>query len=185
MATSEREVGRDWGSVSSTTRIPRFARPWERTGYQRIWLRVATSEWRTLAVVPAEDGMPTHDVANLIMTLGVFHGESIGVLDFRYVRVNRALDAIRTAESQLEPGERLIFATRSIRENLATIPLARATDGVILCVSLGSTSMRLATETIEQIGKERFLGSIVVRVESDDASARKVTPSQRRLEERC
>jgi hypothetical protein len=164
---------------------PRFARPWERADYQRIWMRVASRDWRTLAIVPAEDGMSTYDVAHLIVTLGAFHGESIGVFDFREVRMNRALEVLEEAELQLERGERIVFATRSIRENLATIPLARATDGAVLCVSLGSTSMRFAEETIEQIGKDRFLGSILVRAPDVEAPDRPVTSLQRRLEARC
>jgi hypothetical protein len=179
------EFDRDFESARSRTPTQQFARPWERASYQRIWLRVATYDWRTLTVVPAEDGMPTYDVANLIMMLGASHGESIGVLDFRDVRTNRALDAIRTAESQLDPGDRLVFAARSIRENLATIPLTRATDSAILCVSIGSTSMQFAAETIEQIGKEHFIGSILVRASSDAAKPRPVTPAQRRLEAGC
>ena len=123
--------------------------------------------------------------ATFFVALGASYGESIGVFDFRDVRMNRALDVIKAVEQQIERGERLVFATRSIRQNMATIPLARATDGAILCVSMGSTSMRLAGETIEQIGKDRFIGSILVRPSSDEGKARPVTPSEWRLEAPC
>ena len=182
-ATGEFESERE--GARSRTPTTQIARPWERASYQRIWLRLASCDWRTLAVVPAEDDMPTYDVANLIMMLGASHGESIGVLDFRDVRTKRALDAIRAAESQLDPSERVVFAARSIRENLATIPLGRATDCAILCVSIGSTSMDFAAETIEQIGKDRFIGSILVRPSFNKDKNRPVTPSERRLEARC
>jgi hypothetical protein len=43
------------------------------------------------------------------------------------------------------------------------IPVARAADAVIICVSLGSTSFRDAKEVIEIVGRERVIGSIVVR----------------------
>jgi hypothetical protein len=185
MAESERGAGRERQRPVPPKHSPRSARPWERAEYQRIWLRVTSRDWRTLAVVPGEDGMSTLDVAQLITALGASHGESIGVFDFRDVRMSRALEVIREAEQQLERGERLIFATRSIRENVATIPLARATDGAVLCVSLGSTSMRFAEETIEQIGKDRFLGSLLVRAPNVEAPARPVTSLQNRLEARC
>jgi hypothetical protein len=185
MAVSERDVGGERQRTMPPKQTPRFAHPWERADYQRIWMRVSSCDWRTLAVVPGEDGMSTYDVAHLIMVLGVSHGESIGVFDFRDVRANRALEVIKAAEHQIERGERLIFATRSIRENMATIPLARATDGAVLCVSIGSTAMRFATETIEQIGKDRFFGSLLVRAPNIEVPGRRATSLQRRLEARC
>ena len=141
---------------------PPSARPWDRAEYQRLWLRMESRAWRTLAIVPGEDGMSTFEVANLIMSIGAYHGESIGLFDFRNVTVPRVLDVIEDVSRRMAPGERLLFATRSIRENLATIPLARATDGVVLCVSLGSTKLGFVEETVDQIGRDRFLGSIVV-----------------------
>lgn len=151
----------DEPAVSSRPYSP--ARPWDRAEYQRLWLHMQSRTWRTLAIVPAEDGMQTYDVASLLMTVGVHHGESIGVFDFRSITMNRVLHTIEAACSQVAEGERLIFAARSIKENLATIPLARASDAVVLCVSMGSTPIRQVEETIEQIGKERFLGSMLIR----------------------
>src|SRR6185312_7003214 len=175
METSEREVGEEHRFTMPPKHTTQVTRPWDRADYQRIWMRVASRDWQTLAVVPVEDGISTVDVANLIVALGASYGESIGVFDFRDVRMNRALDVIKAVEQQIERGERLVFATRSIRQNMATIPLARATDGAILCVSMGSTSMRLAGETIEQIGKDRFLGSLLVRAPDRDAPAHPAT----------
>lgn len=183
MPSSEQDFERELSG--GATRPSRIARPWEQDEYQRIWLQMVSRDWRTLAIVPAEEGMSTYDVANLVMALGASHGESIGVYDFRDVRVNRVIEVVRGARSQLERGERLIFATRSIRENLATIPLARATDGAILCVSIGSTSMGLAAETIDQIGKERFIGSLLVRAPRDEAGDRPATGGERRLPASC
>ena len=183
MQASERGAERERSATASLP--PWSARPWERGEYQRIWLQMACRAWRTLAVVPAEEGMSTLDVAKLVMALGVAQGESIGVFDFRDVRVNRVADALRGARSQLDDGERLVFPTRSIRENLATIPLARATDAAVLCVSLGSTSMELAAETVGQIGKERFIGSILVRGPRSEAPDPRGIEQRRRLEARC
>jgi UDP:flavonoid glycosyltransferase YjiC (YdhE family) len=69
---------------------------------------------------------------------------------------------LEVTQELVRRGQRVVFATRSTSKSLATIPLARAADRVILCVSLGSTSIRVVEETIEQIGKERFLGSMLV-----------------------
>jgi hypothetical protein len=185
METSEREVGEEHRFTTPPRRSPQITRPWDRAEYQRLWMRVASRDWQTLAVVPVEDGVSTVDVANLIVALGASHGESIGVFDFRDVQMGRALEVIKAAERQLERGERLVFATRSIRANIATIPLARATDGAVLCVSIGSTRMSLAAETIEQIGREHFIGSILVRSPGDEASAHPADNRLRSLAVRC
>src|SRR4051812_35608871 len=162
MMPSNIDSVRSYQRSHTTSRPPRAAR-WDRAEYQQLWLRMESRAWRTLTVVPAEHWMSTYDVASLIMAVGVHHGESIGIFDFRDVGMNRVLAVIEAACQQMRREERIIFAARSIKENLATIPLARATDCVVLCASIGSTPIRLAEEAIAQIGKERFLGSILVR----------------------
>jgi hypothetical protein len=119
------------------------------------------------------------------MALGVHHGESIGVFDFRDVRGCKVVDALAAAFGQMRPGDRMVFAARSISENLATIPLARATDGAVLCVSIGSTSIRCVEETIAQIGKERFLGSLVIHGLGDGVPVAPPMSWYRLLEARC
>jgi hypothetical protein len=59
-------------------------------------------------------------------------------------------------------GTRIVFATRSASTSLATVPVARAADCVILCVSLGSTRLDAVRTTIEQIGRKHFMGSLLV-----------------------
>jgi hypothetical protein len=162
-------------------RSQRSVRPWDRAEYQRLWLRMERRDWRTLAIVPGEEGMSTYEVASLIMSLGVHHGESIGLFDFRDIQIPRVVPVLESACGRMGQGERILFATRSIRENLATIPLARATDGVVLCVSLGSTDLGFVEETIDQIGRDRFLGSIVVRAPRPAPPAPPVTSWRRRL----
>jgi hypothetical protein len=175
MTESDDWAARDRTKPPRASRSPRAAR-WDRAEYQRLWLSMESRAWRTLAVVPAEEDLCTYEIAKLIMSLGVHHGESIGLFDFRNVMLNQAIAIARAACEQTSPDERLIFAARSIRENLATIPLARAVDGVILCASIGSTSIGLVEETIDQIGKDRFLGSILVRRPPEPPPSRPLAP---------
>jgi hypothetical protein len=158
------------------------ARLWERPEYQRLWLQIEHHAWRTIALVPGEIGLPTYEVASLLTAIGAHYGTPIGVFDLRDVRLNRALAVIARACEEMRVGERILFATRTIRENLATIPVARASDGVILCVAIGSTPLRLVEETIEQVGRDRFLGSLVVRAPAQGPRASSPEDSRRRLE---
>lgn len=136
--------------------------PWDRPDCQRIWLGTQLREWRTLAIVPADEGLSAYEVASLIMALGLHHGEPIGVADLRDVGLNRVRASLEVVDVHVGRGERVVLATSAITSNLATIALARAADAAVLCVSLGSTSLAVARETIDQIGKEHFLGSVLL-----------------------
>lgn len=74
-----------------------------------------------------------------------------------------------TAERMLEKfaeqqgaNMRFIFAVDSIIERTYTIPLCRTVDTVILCLALGMTSFKAVTRTVEIIGRERIMGSIIL-----------------------
>jgi hypothetical protein len=112
--------------------------------------------------VPGDDQTSTFEVANLIARLALDHGEAIRVADIRALRmkhVDAFLEGIRWEASQ---GTRVIFATSSASASLATVPVARAADCVILCVSLGSTALSAVRDTIEHVGRKHFLGSLLV-----------------------
>jgi hypothetical protein len=130
---------------------------------QRIWLSTQRHAWRTLALVPVDEGVSAYEAASLITTLGVHHGESIHLADLRGLRLNRVPAFLQVCALMVSRGQRVVFATRSINDNLATIPLARAAEAVILCVAIGSTRIGLVEDAIAQIGKERFIGSMLIR----------------------
>lgn len=155
--------------------------PWDRPDCQRIWLGTQLKDWRTLAIVPADEQLSTYEVASLIMALGLHNGEPIGVADLRDVGLNRVRASMEVVEVHVGRGERVVLATSAITTNLATIALARAADAAVLCVSFGSTSLALARETIDQIGKEHFLGSVLLH--QSDVKPRRVKRSRRVAEQ--
>jgi hypothetical protein len=57
----------------------------------------------------------------------------------------------------------MVVALRSIFENPTAAPIAKQTDAVLLCIALGETNFKSAEETIAAVGRERVLGSIVLR----------------------
>jgi len=131
--------------------------------WQRVWLRAQSRDWRTLALVPADDGVSAFDVAHVIARLALEQGEFIHVADVRDLRlahVDAFLDGTRWDAAE---GDRIVFATRPSAGALVAVRLARAADCAILCASLGSTSLGSIRDTVEQIGREHFLGSLLVR----------------------
>lgn len=145
---------------------------WDRDDWQRMWFRTQSRDWRMLALVPGDDHTSTFDVANLIARLALDHGESVRVADVRALRPKHVDGFLEGARWEADKGTRIVFATRSVSTNAATVPLARAADCVILCASLGSTSLTSIKDTIEQVGRKHFLGSLLVQATTKSASMR-------------
>jgi len=147
---------------------------WDRADWQRMWLRTQTLGWRTLALVPGDDQTSTLPVANLIARLALDHGESVRVADLRALRPKHVDAFLEASRSEATQGTRIVFATRSVSTSLGTVPVARAADCAILCVSLGSTSLASIKDTIDQVGRKHFLGSLLVRATTKSASPKRM-----------
>jgi hypothetical protein len=162
---------------------PHAADCWDHADLQRIWLGTQSRAWRTLAVVPVDAGMSSYEAANLITMLGLHQGESVGLADLRNAELSRVGPFLELVATMVNRGQRVVFATRSITENLATIQLARAADAVILCVSIGSTPIGLVEEAIKQIGKDRFIGSMLIQRSGAGIPAVPPTSARKLLEQ--
>jgi hypothetical protein len=156
---------------------------WDRADWQRMWVRTRSVEWRTLALVPAEDHTSTLGVANLIACLALDHGEQVRVADMRALMPKHVDALLMGIRPEVNDGSRVIFAARSASTSAATVPIARAADCAILCVSLGSTSMASIRDTIEQIGRKHFLGSLIVRSSSSQPGPAGRSSSRRSTED--
>ena len=157
-----------------------LASSWCRADWQRLWLGTQTRPWRTLAVIAGDGDTSSFEVASLITGLGLQHGQPTQLADVRNVSLNRVDSIIRLAGEVIVAGDRIVFAARSIAENLATIPIARFADCVLLCASLGSSSLALIEETVAQVGRDRFLGSVLLKNPGEAVVT--VTPESQRLE---
>jgi hypothetical protein len=147
---------------------PRYIREyWNDPNWQKIWLAIQAKDWRSLAIVPSSHELSTLELAQALVDVGWQHrGLPIGLADLRNVTLPYIDSVIDEVRGHIYGGERVLIALRSVFENPATVPIAQAADGALLCVSLGHTKITRAEETIEQVGKDRFLGSIIVRSES-------------------
>jgi len=145
---------------------------WNDPDWQKVWLALQAKEWRSLAIVPGNNGLSTLDVAQALVDVGWQHrGLPIGLADLRNVSLPYIDSVIDEVRAHVYGGQRVLLALRSIFENPATVPIAQSADGALLCVGLGKTRISGAEETIEQVGKARFVGSIIVRERSKGDSA--------------
>jgi hypothetical protein len=136
---------------------------------ERIWFSAQALEWRSLALVPASDGVGVVQLASAFSALGFRdRGESIGVADLRDVPSPNLRGPVEIIRWHVRRGERVILALSPCSSSAATVPLVRAADCAILCVALGATRITEANETVEQVGGDAFIGTVLVRPDAAD-----------------
>lgn len=127
--------------------------------WEKIWLATQRRPWRSLAVIPAGPGAFTLGVARALAEVGSRHlGLPMRVTDATGVNLSR-LEAFL---SELR-ARRGLLALGPVLERPASLALARAADAVLLCLVLGESSISGARETIDEVGRERFLGSVLLK----------------------
>jgi hypothetical protein len=140
---------------------PRY---WEDVKLQKLWLATQRRTWRSLAVMAAGKSVDTLPIAEMLAQIAwCYRGQPSCVFDLRDVSLRLAEYQIREAHAQVEAGTRVLVALRSVAENPTAALIAREVDAVVLCVQLGRTELKAAEHTIDEIGRDRVLGSIVVR----------------------
>jgi hypothetical protein len=113
--------------------------------------------------VGASKGVPTIETANVLAKVAWWYsGEPTGVIDLRDVTMRLLLHQLRNLDELRSHDGRMFLAMRSTLENPTSVPLARAADAVVLCVELGATDAKSAERTLDAIGRERFLGTLVL-----------------------
>jgi hypothetical protein len=156
-----RPCGESDRDPSAGTSPPRSADELE---LERIWLSAQALEWRSLALVPASDDVGVVQLASAFSALGFRdRGESIGVADLRDVPFPNLRGPIEVIRWHIRRGERVILALSPCSSSAATVPLVRAADCAILCIALGATRIAEANQTVEQVGGDAFLGTVLVR----------------------
>jgi hypothetical protein len=139
---------------------------------QRMWLSAQALEWKSLALVPASDDVGVIQLAYAFSELALWNcGESIGVADLRDIPFSSLKGPIEIINGHIHRGKRVIIALRSCVGSIATAPIVRAADCAILCVALGATRIAQANDALEQVGRDHFIGTLLVRPPCSDTGA--------------
>jgi hypothetical protein len=147
---------------------------------ERIWLSTRAVEWRSLALVPASDDVRVVELAQAFSALGLRdQGESIGVADLRDVPVPNLRGPLEVIRWYIQHGERVIVVLRPCFQSAATAPMVRAADCAILCLALGETRIAEANATVEEIGPDAFIGTVLVRPDTGVTASRPTTAYRR------
>jgi hypothetical protein len=137
---------------------------WDDVRLQRLWLGMERKDWRSLAVIAASESIGTIEIAELLAQLAWrYRGQPSSVYDLRDLTMRLVDYETQEMQAQVDSGTRLVVALRSIFENPTATSIAKRTDAVLLCIKLGETNMKAAEETIAAVGRERVIGSILLR----------------------
>lgn len=127
--------------------------------WEKVWLDAQRRPWRSLAVIPVGSHALALDVARALAGVGSCHlGLSLRVIDATGITLSRLEGFL--SELRARQG---IFALGPVLESPAGLALARAADAALLCLTLGESAISGAQQTIEEVGKTRFLGSVLLR----------------------
>jgi hypothetical protein len=140
------------------------AHVWDDIRLQKLWLGVERREWRSLAVIGASKGLDTLPIAELLAQLAWrYRGQPSGVCDLRDLTMRLVDYVVQEMHTQIDAGTRLVVPLQSIFENPTSAVIAKQTDAVLVCVALGETNIKRAEETIAAVGRDRVVGSIILR----------------------
>lgn len=131
---------------------------------QKLWLATQRREWRSLAVLATNEDLDTMHVAEVLARLAwSYRGKPSCVFDLRDLSLRLVEYHQNELHAQADAGNCVVVALSCTSHNPTAIPIARSVDAVVLCIDLGVASMKAAERTIDEVGRDRVLGAIVVR----------------------
>ena len=133
--------------------------------WQRIWLRAQGRDWVSLALIGTsqQSREATMRVAGMLARISEELGHPLVVLDGRAVELRTMASIQARMRSLAARGTRAITVLQLPMYNPITVPIAQAADAAMLCVFIGESSVASGEQTIEQIGRDRFLGTVILR----------------------
>ena len=134
--------------------------------WQRLWVTLQKQKWATLGILGASTGMKSSpmEAASILADVGWQHlGQPIQVMDLRETPLNLVETRLGELRIQKERGERVFVVLSPVVDNPSTVAIGPHVDGLVLCLVLGLTPLSDAEKTIEELGREHFLGTIVLK----------------------
>lgn len=145
-----------------------------------VWLQLRGA-WKWVAVIPAEPELSTADFAHSLSQVGSrLSSEPIDFVEATNVDLDSGswlIGRLGTSAGSPEswrpdpapgapnwtrpPGKTLVALDNPIANPLA-LPVALASDGVIVCVRRGRTPLALIRRTIEAVGADHILCSVLI-----------------------
>jgi hypothetical protein len=141
---------------------------------QELWFAALRWEWSSLVLVPAHPGGSAVWIAKSLAEVAASQAgramkitpQGTSLASTRELIEDLASQStIRSMKTDSErwKGGQIIVAIDPVASNPAGIAVALAADVVLLCVELGKTEIASARKTIQLIGREHFIGCVIVK----------------------
>lgn len=140
--------------------------PSSQLDWQRLWITLQKKTWQSVAFIGASSGMKSSpmEVASILADVGWQHlGSPIQTFDFRETPLNLVETRLGELRKATEAGQKAFVVLSPVTDNPSTVAIAPHVDGLVLCLVLGITPLKDAERTVEEIGHDRFLGSVVLK----------------------
>jgi hypothetical protein len=133
------------------------------SSWQRIWFAVRQHPWTSLALVSTHDGINILAVAEALAATGRELGERpVTVEDATGVEMAGVQTVIESVNLAKDRQEWTLVPVDPIARNAPSIAVVRATSAAVLVVRLGESLMSDAQSTLDDVGRDRFVGTIIV-----------------------
>jgi hypothetical protein len=141
--------------------------PWHDVEWQKLWLATQSRPWRSLALVPsgpsAGDDL-TIRIAAMLARTGMTHvGVPVRAVDATRIPLGQLVEFTEELERIARFGDLVLVAVAPTTKSPISIALAQATDMALLCTPM-NTQWRDAERTVEQVGRHRFLGTMIAHM---------------------
>jgi hypothetical protein len=131
---------------------------------QQLWFSVAPHRWSSLLVVPAPGVSSALPLATGLLHVSRRSGseQRSSLVDATGASLEEVAGLAQSIAARIGQRERILVVVDPIEENPAALALATCCDAAVLCLGLGSSDLRSARDTLERIGRARFLGSVIM-----------------------
>lgn len=140
--------------------------------FQELWFVLARKHWKSLVLVPADEGESAAGTAASLAHVGrqlcrepVTFLILAGPIDTgSAARIITAFDSMVQAGTALATpaAGQVIVAVQPVVAEPLGIAVTKAADATVLCIRLGHTRLSAARRTIELVGRERIRGCLIV-----------------------
>jgi hypothetical protein len=160
---------------------------------QELWFATRRKDWKSLVVVPAAAGLSAYPLAKALGEIGsIIRMSPVQVVNAEGMDLTRIAELVADITDELSPqrassvwtsgapgnngpsgwegsvqrsgqDRAIIVASEPVVENPLALPLVLSADAVLLCMTLGDTAVASARHTIELVGRERIIGTALVR----------------------
>lgn len=141
---------------------------------QQLWFSLAAQRWSSLLVVPAPGVRSALPLGRGLVQVARRANPSgrVFLLDATRASLEQLAGFSRQLAACAEQRERILAVVDPVDLDPAALALAPRCDAAMLCVALGRSALAGARMTLEQCGRSRFIGSVVLLPDGSAAAGR-------------